>query len=623
MLFPIPDPNRWTDPGPVPVSRWTRLLYRGDMVSASPAWLEQYRAWYNRLAREQEEADRAAAARANYEAMMAEYAVEGEHLKERLPVYLHKLGLSYRRTVQDRKTDRYYERVDYCRVANWHFDEFAFHFRIDTDDLPFGVSIPDFFEDKVTVTLTVNFNAAVKIEKDVGAEDRAGLWVVVEHRAGRGIVPKFVDYSKMYKKMPATAPPLTFPVGVGANGKSYYADMDQVVTVLVVGSRGAGKSNTINTILGTWLQRNGPDKLRLFLTDLKGGLEFDDYSGVPHLGGDVELRMRLHEDGELEDVVLGKNVLTEPYQVIPVLKYLEKEMERRQAIMRGKARKISAYNKRRKPADRLSHWVLVVDELATLMDSNYSKEAKSSLGELARKGRAVGIYLILATQIPDKSVLHRQVAGNMDCRIVGRLADGASSALSLGDGSWDATRLPLDLPGRMIWRWSEKTVIQAPFINEMTIRQIIRAAKNVETVVDPEETAIAEELFTYALEFLGGSCTRDELYQQFKGTIAKYKITKILLDWEVRKDGNGQWGPAISLGEDKYYLLPQQIDNDGRIPRKLIDVTEFKPEMAETPLYTAQRPSPAKNGKTVRHRNGKTPETVPAETLIQPIMEAA
>jgi len=614
MLFPVPNPTRWANPGPAPVVAWQRLLYRNSLILAPDSWLEQYRAYYNRLAQEQEDADREASARARYESMMAEYAEEGQHLSERLPIYLHKLGLSYRRNVQDRKSERFYERVDYCKIAQWHFDEFAFHFRIDTDDLPYNVSIPDFFDEKITATLTLNFNAGVKVEKIIGADDNAGLWVIVEHRAGRGIIPKFVDYSKMFKKMPATAPPLTFPIGVGANGTSYYADMDQLVTVLVVGSRGAGKSNIINTILATWLQRNGPDKLRLFLTDLKGGLEFDDYSSIPHLGGDVKLKVRQDTDGLLEDVILGRNILTEPYQVIPVLKYLENEMERRQALMRGKARKISAYNKRRK--DKLSYWILVVDELATLMDSSYDKEAKSSLGELARKGRAVGIYLILATQIPDKSVLHRQVAGNMDCRIVGRLADGASSALSLGDGSWDATRLPFDLPGRMIWRWADKVIIQAPFINEMTIRQVIKAAKNIETVVNPEDLSIAEELFTYAIEFLGGTCANRELYAHFRGTIAKHKISKILLDWEVRQDGNGQWGPAIALGEDKYYLLPGGNNNN----RQLIDMDDFKPDMAQ---IASRVPRSTKNGNPVTEQNSKPPEAAQVEPVYQLMMEAA
>lgn len=612
MLFPIPDPALWVDPGQVPHSKIKRVLY-STKIPNPELWLDQYRAYYARLARDQEDADRAAAARANHERLMAEYADEGTHLAARLPIYLHKLGLSYRRTVQDRKTDRYYERVDYCRVAQWDFDEYAFHFRIDTDDLPYAVSIADFFEDKIASTLTINFNATVRIDKDVGDGPRSGLWVIVEHRAGRGIIPKFVDYSKMFKRMPQTAPPLTFPVGVGPNGKSYYADMDQLVTVLVVGSRGAGKSNIINTILATWLQRNGPDRLRLFLTDLKGGLEFDDYSGIPHLGGDVELKMRQDDDGPLEDVVLGKNILTEPYQVIPVLRYLEKEMERRQAIMRGKARKISAYNKRRK--DKLSQWVLVIDELATLMDSSYDKEARASLGELARKGRAVGIYLILATQIPDKSVLHRQVAGNMDCRIVGRLADGASSALSLGDGSWDATRLPFDLPGRMIWRWADKIVIQAPYIPELTIRQVIKAAKNVATVVDPEEMAIAEKLFVYALDDLGGSCSTSDLYSHFRGTIAKHKIIKILLDWEVRQDGNGQWGPIINLGDDKYYLLP----GNNNTQRKLVDIVDFKPEMVKIAFRV---PRSAKNAESVTAQTPKTLETQPA-VYHQLAMEAA
>jgi hypothetical protein len=603
MLFWIPDPAFWGDPGPVPHSRFTRWLHSkagGQFFTTKEPWVQVYRRYHERLQREQEEMEHYLKQQADYEAMLAEYDEQGHHMADMLPTYLHRVRLSHWRKVIEKKTERSYDHIDYCEVEDWYFDESAYYFWINSWPLPYGVTVKQFMEPEVADTLSAAFGSKASVEFNPRDHQRPGLWVIVEHKAGRGMIPRLVRYSDMIKALPKTAPPLTFPVGVGSNGKAHFADMDEVITVLVVGSRGAGKSNTINAILCTWLKRVPPSQLRLFLTDLKGGLEFHDYEGIPHLGGDVDLRMRLTKDSDLEPVRLGQEIAVDPPQVIPILQYMNKEMERRQNLMKGKARKISAYN--RKYKNKLSYWVLVVDELATLMDSSWAKDAKQLLGELTRKGRAVGLYIILATQVPDKTVLTRQIAGNMDCRIVGRLADGASSGLSLGDGTYDATYLPFDVPGRVVFRWADKRIVQAPLIPEMTIKQAIRAAKAGQTGVDDtEETAIAEELFTYALDYLGGLCANRELFRHFRNRIPKHKIQSTLKKWEL-KNKNGL-GPVISLGDDEYYLIPSVQNGDGRYPRQLVNVIDFNRDQDKwlEPLNQAlsQVPRPRKNEEPV------------------------
>jgi hypothetical protein len=190
----------------------------------------------------------------------------------------------------------------------------------------------------------------------------------------------------------------------------------------------------------------------------------------------------------------------------------------------------------------------------------------------------------------------------MDCRIVGRLADGASSGLSLGDGTYDATYLPFDVPGRVVFRWADKRIVQAPLIPEMTIKQAIRAAKAGQTGVDDtEETAIAEELFTYALDYLGGLCANRELFRHFRNRIPKHKIQSTLKKWEL-KNKNGL-GPVISLGDDEYYLIPSVQNGDGRYPRQLVNVIDFNRDQDKwlEPLNQAlsQVPRPRKNEEPV------------------------
>jgi hypothetical protein len=617
MLFWIPDNTFWRDPGEFPYAAAPRWLYRllagQDFFDAPPAWITQYQRRAARLQRQQEEYDLYLQKLANYEAALAEYQDQGEEMAERLPYYLHNLRLSHWRRFQEKKEERYRDHVDYCVVEEWYFDEMAYFFWINTwDDFPYGITIKQFQEPEIADTLSVNFGSQVTVEVNARNHERPGLWIVVEHKAGRGLVPAWVNYTDMIKAIPKTAPPLVYPVGVGAHNKALFYDMDEIFTVLVVGQKGSGKSVFINSTLCTWLQRATPQDVRLFLTDLKGGVELYDYNGIPHLGGDVDHKMRLKKDGEPEMVRLGQQILEEPYQVVPVLKYMELEMSRRQQILkRSRVRKVSAYNKRHREKP-LSRWVLVVDELATLADSEHRKEAYTSLAELVRKGRAAGIYCILATQVPDKTVLTRQIAGNMDFRLVGYLSDGPSSGIALGDGSYDATRLPPEVRGRRVCRWNKKEVVQAPFISDMTISRIVGAVKHGQqaSADDAEEAALAQEIFTYALDELGGMCDNRELFAHFRNRIPKHKIHSILKAWEVSETPDGLW-PIITLDDDEYYLLPSvKNGNRGQLPRQLMDTADFDQERENwlkiIRSRVSQVPSPKDSPQTVEGRNGKT-----------------
>ena len=624
MLFWIPDPAFWSDPGPVPHSGFLRRSYRllgGKFFDTPPGWLEQYQRLYQRLQREQEELDTYQRQLANYEAMLVEYERQGQEMAERLPFYLHRVQLSHWRKVQEKKSERFYDHVDYCRIESWYFDEMAYYFLINTWDpgaFPYGIRVKDFLEPEVGETLSANFFAKTSIEYNLDRNhERPGLWVIVEHRAGRGLVPAWVNYTDMIKAIPKTAPPLVFPVGVGAHNQAVFYDMDEIYTVLITGQKGSGKSVSIGAILCTWLQRSTPQELRLFLTDLKGGVELYDYNGIPHLGGDVDHKMKLKKEGESETVRLGQRILEEPHQVAPVLQYIELEMARRQQLLKNsRTKKISSYNKRHKKS-QLSRWVLVIDELSTLADSEQRKDAYRSLAELVRKGRAAGIYVILATQVPDKTVLTRQIAGNLDFRLVGYLSDGPSSGLALGDNSYDATRLPPDVRGRRICRWNKKEIIQAPYISEMTIASIVKAVKSGQksTAEDAEDAALAQQIFEYALEDLGGECDYRELFKHFRHRIAKHKIQSILKAWELSET---QDGPIISIGDDEYYLLPSVLTSEGRTPRQLIDTVDFDQKKGTTPPDQAktQEPRPETLPDWVSEVNSKNGPPERAKNLI-------
>jgi hypothetical protein len=400
----------------------------------------------------------------------------------------------------------------------------------------------------------------------------------------------------MLKLMPPDAPPLSFPLGMGENQRSHFSDLDKVYTLLIGGSKGTGKSNEANVILCTLISRNSPKKLRLFLTDLKGGIEFYDYGGIPHLGGDI---YTLTDTDDIEPAKsknkklivkvatadykprpnerlgppLGQQVLTDPIEVLPVLAYCESEMDRRARLIAPTgAKNIGTYNKKH-PNKALSYWLIVIDELATMMeDPRYKVAAKLSLNELARKGRAVGIYIILATQTPTSDIVPAQIGNNMDARLAFRCGNGPASGVLLGDGQYDAVHLP-PVQGRFVWKWgTEKVQVQAPFISESALASIIgdvRAGK----FVDAREAELAQKanfIFTFALDHLHGECQTNRLYAMVKDQgIKRSDILHILDQYQV-KDGK----PEILINNELYLLAPAIVPK--RIPRWLIPVADFQ-----------------------------------------------
>lgn len=551
------------------------------------------RIYFHRTPQEQEEREIARAERRAHRALLKEQKQEIKYFAKAIPIWLAKMGFAYWYKKSER--DFIKSRYNPVKFNLALIGDDAYYLRINTKKLPRGVMIKDLRNPDTLDTLTAAADGQVLFE-----QNETGCWYVIETQYGRGNIPVMVGYAEMLKMMPPDAPPLTFPLGMANNQQPYFGDLDQLINILVGGTKGGGKSNTVNCILCTLLTRNAPHNLRVFLTDLKGGIEFADYGGIPHLGGDVfwtsyevqEGKKRVTKvktfprdyrpkpDEELQPP-LGQQIVTEPYPVLPMLAYIEGELERRARLLAGKAKKIGTYNNRF-PDKALSYWLLVIDELATLMeDGRYKKEAALRLSEIARKGRAVGIYVILATQTPTSDIIPPQVGNNMDSRLAFRTGSGPASGVLLGSGEYDAEKLPA-IPGRFIWKWGgDKIQMQAPFIKDSTVKHTIaqlRAGK----YVDARQAELAQKadyLFRFALHTLHGECQSNRLYSMVKDQgFRKSDVLKIMEQYEVR---DGQ--PEIIIDDVIYYLAPAIVPK--RIPRWLVPAVDFVSRKHPHPDY--------------------------------------
>jgi S-DNA-T family DNA segregation ATPase FtsK/SpoIIIE len=220
-------------------------------------------------------------------------------------------------------------------------------------------------------------------------------------------------------------------LGIGAEG---VVDIDLVAHgphMLVAGTTGSGKSELLASLAVSIALRHRPDDVQMLLVDHKGGAGLGHLARLPHVVGVVT-----DLDGDLVDRTLVG---------------LEAEIRRREcALARLGARDLASAGRTGTDDDGRgvpARLIVIVDELAALLVDRH--EAARTLTDIARRGRSLGVHLVLATQRPT-GVVPEALAANVDLRVALRVRDAADSVDVIGDPS--AARIPRGLPGRAVVR---------------------------------------------------------------------------------------------------------------------------------------------------------------------------
>jgi S-DNA-T family DNA segregation ATPase FtsK/SpoIIIE len=194
---------------------------------------------------------------------------------------------------------------------------------------------------------------------------------------------------------------------------------------LVAGTTGAGKSELLQTLIASLAVANRPDAMSFVLVDYKGGGAFKECAELPHTVG-----MVTDLDGHLTERALAS---------------LGAELRRREHLLaqRG-AKDIEAFwRSSAGPGPGLGRLVIVIDEFAALAEELPS--FVDGLVDLARRGRSLGLHLILATQRPS-GVVSAAVKTNTNLRIAMRVMDAADSTDVIDSPL--AARIAKSVPGR-------------------------------------------------------------------------------------------------------------------------------------------------------------------------------
>ncbi|OCG74311.1 FtsK/SpoIIIE domain-containing protein [Microbacterium sediminis] len=219
---------------------------------------------------------------------------------------------------------------------------------------------------------------------------------------------------------PASDRGLAAVIGRGVGGDVVVDLVADGPHAVVVGMTGAGKSELLTTWVASLSRRLGPDRVTFLLADFKGGTAFEALAGLPHVAGVVT---------DLDGAGARRAVES-----------LRAELRRREGeLARIGARDVAD------PRVAMPRLVIVVDEFAALLQDHGDLSALFT--DIAARGRALGMHLILGTQRA-AGVFRDSLLANCPLRVALRVTDASDSRLVIGtDG---AATLPGDAASRGI-----------------------------------------------------------------------------------------------------------------------------------------------------------------------------
>lgn len=208
---------------------------------------------------------------------------------------------------------------------------------------------------------------------------------------------------------------------------------------LVAGTTGSGKSELLQTLIASLAVGNRPDEMTFVLVDYKGGAAFKDCKDLPHTVG-----MVTDLDGHL---------------TTRALESLGAELRRREhQLAAAGAKDIEDYTAARclpgGPAEPMPRLMLVIDEFAALVAE--LPDFVNGLIDIARRGRSLGVHLLLATQRP-AGVVSAEIKSNTTLRIALRVTDPQDSQDVIETS--DAAAIPKTLPGRAYARLGHASLV--------------------------------------------------------------------------------------------------------------------------------------------------------------------
>jgi S-DNA-T family DNA segregation ATPase FtsK/SpoIIIE len=287
-------------------------------------------------------------------------------------------------------------------------------------------NVPPLLADQVTAGWADRVARALAPVRDVSRDDSDSMIPASARMLDMiGIPnPSFVYIQAAWKKYGRTT---KVPIGLGADGIFMLDLVTDGPHGLVAGTTGAGKSEFLQSLIAVLAVVNRPEAMNFVLIDYKGGSAFKDCARLPHTVGMVS-----DLDGHL---------------TIRALASLGAELKRREEqLLAAGAKDIEDYwdTKKLQPElEPMPRLVLIIDEFAAMVAE--LPDFVHGLIDIARRGRSLGVHLILATQRP-AGVVSADIRANTNLRIALRVTSPEESTDVID--AREAAHIAKSTPGR-------------------------------------------------------------------------------------------------------------------------------------------------------------------------------
>lgn len=250
------------------------------------------------------------------------------------------------------------------------------------------------------------------------------------------------DLEKFQEDLKGTIPILC---GVNIYGKLLTYDFLENPHLMIAGFTGSGKSTQLRSILTTLIQLFTPEELHLHLVDMKA-VELSLFRNVKHVQG---------------------NIITKSKDVLPMLKKVNKEMDKRQDLMEKEG--VTHVTELK---EKLPFVIVAVDELASLPND---KKTFEHFVEISNRGRALGVFLILSILRPDAVNIDSRLKANMTVTMGFKARDRINANVIGMAGSEkikDVGRFLINFPSE-----ESNIELQAPKLTEDKLKKILSKYK--------------------------------------------------------------------------------------------------------------------------------------------------
>lgn len=231
------------------------------------------------------------------------------------------------------------------------------------------------------------------------------------------------------RKYQETTMDLPCAIGKTMDGKVFMFDLAQLPHLLVGGATGQGKSICLHSILLSLLYKKHPAEVKFILVDFKK-IELGCYKALAN--------HFLATYGDNED----DPIISNTEQADKIFAALRNTYNARfELLSKSGTRNIKDYN--RKFVSRqlnpeyghkyLPYIVVIVDEYYNLINAD-RKFLEPIITEIAKKGRAVGIHLVIATNRPTADIVDSAIKTELPGKIAFNVSTATESRLIINTG---------------------------------------------------------------------------------------------------------------------------------------------------------------------------------------------